>query len=445
MILSTLALLLFAGIEGAWEGKLTTPGGDLRLALVITKTPDGAYDGKMDSLDQGAFGLPLQEIKLDGKKVSFLLKMVNGSYEGTLNDSGTEISGQWKQGGIELPLVLKRVEKVEHPKRPQEPVAPYPYSATDVTVDNTGANVKLACTLTAPPSAGPHPAVVLITGSGPQDRDESLMGHKPFLILSDHLTRKGIAALRCDDRGIGKSTGDFAAATTADFSTDTVAEVEFLKTRKEIDAKRIGLIGHSEGALIAPMVANRNPSIAFIVLMAGPAVPGDQIILEQMKAIVQASGAPAAVLEPQIAMEKKVFEILRSEPNNEAAAKKLEEALPPGAAKEQAKRATSAWFRYFIDYDPAPALQKLKVPVLALFGEKDLQVLPAQNLAPMEAAFKKSGNPKTTVKVLPGLNHLFQPAKTGSPSEYGKTEETMAPLALDTISGWIRTQTGLEK
>jgi len=337
------------------------------------------------------------------------------------------------------------VEKVEHPKRPQEPVAPYPYSATDVTVDNTGANVKLACTLTAPQTAGPHPAVVLITGSGPQDRDESLMGHKPFLILSDHLTRKGIAALRCDDRGIGKSTGDFAAATTADFSTDTVAEVEFLKTRKEIDAKRIGLIGHSEGALIAPMVANRNPSIAFIVLMAGPAVPGDQIILEQMKAIVQASGAPAAVLEPQIAMEKKVFEILRSEPNNEAAAKKLEEALPPGAAKEQAKRATSAWFRYFIDYDPAPALQKLKVPVLALFGEKDLQVLPAQNLAPMEAAFKKSGNPKTTVKVLPGLNHLFQPAKTGSPSEYGKTEETMAPLALDTISGWIRTQTGLEK
>jgi alpha-L-fucosidase 2 len=431
------------GPEGVWEGTLDAMGNKLRLGVTITKAPDGTLSAKLDSPNQGAFGLPLQDVKLDGDKLTFTLKMVNGSFEGVINEPATEISGKWKQG-LELPLVLKRVAAIEKAKRPQEPQPPFPYSIEDVTVPNTAAGLTLACTITIPKRGAPHPAVVLITGSGPQDRDEALMGHRPFFVLADHLTRRGIAVLRCDDRGTAKSTGKFAAATTQDFADDAAAEAEFLSQRKDIDPRRIGLLGHSEGGLIAPIVASRSQNVSFVVLLAGTAVPGEQVLYEQGRAIGKAAGGTDELLNTQTESQRKIFTILREEPSNAAAEKRLREALPAGA-EAQIRQVTTPWFRYFLTYDPAPALEKLTVPVLALFGENDLQVIASQNRPGMEAALQKSGNPDVTVVTIPKANHLFQISKTGSPAEYAQIEQTMAPVALDTMSTWIRQRARLEK
>ncbi len=426
-------------IEGPWQGTLTVPGGSLRIVFHLSST-SGKLSAKMDSPDQGAFGIPVDEVALEGTTVRIAIARLGFTYSGTLNEAGNEISGTMKQNGAELSLNLRKLDKEpEPPKRPQEPHPPLAYREEEVTFRNAKANIELAGTLTIPKTSGPHAAAILITGSGPQDRDEALAGHKPFLVLADHLTRNGIAVLRYDDRGFAKSKGDFNTATTEDFAADAAAAFDFLKTRKEIDPKRIGLIGHSEGGVVAPMVANREPGVAFVVLMAGTAVPGDQVIFAQTRAITKAMGAPAGAVEQQIKTQQETYAAIREEKNPQAPAKRLEavESLPPVAVKQ----ALSPWFRYFISYDPATALEKLKVPVLALNGDLDLQVLPDQNLPVMEAALKKSGNRDVTIHRMPGLNHLFQTAKTGSPTEYVQIEETIAPAALEAISDWIRKHT----
>jgi pimeloyl-ACP methyl ester carboxylesterase len=305
--------------------------------------------------------------------------------------------------------------------------------------------VTLAGTLTLPAGTGPFPAAVLIAGSGPNTRDEPILGHRLFLVLADHLTRHGIAVLRYDKRGTGESTGDYGKATTLDFADDAEAALDYLAKHKAIDQRRVGLIGHSEGGLIAPMVAGRDKAAGFVVALAGPGVNGAQILREQGKRILIAAGTPPDQLETDMLRRDQAIEIVRNEKDPEIAAAKLRAALldtakadgkPEEMVQLSIKIINSDWFRFFFDYDPAPAWHALTCPVLVLIGGKDLQVPPDQNLPPIRAAL--AGNPKAEIEELPGLNHLFQTAQTGSPAEYGRIEETIAPAALDKVADWIR-------
>ena len=290
---ATVAAASGAGsVVGAWEGRLADR---IRFVVHLDRDAAGAWHATADSPDQNAMGLAVDEVTVSSESLRFSMRLLSAEYAGRINADRTEINGTWKQGATELPLVLRpqgvSKESAKAPGRPQEPKPPYPYDAIDVTYQNPNAKgVTLAGTLTLPKSAGPSPCAVLITGSGAQDRDESILGHKPFLVLADYLTRHGIAVLRTDDRGMGGSTGASETLTSEDFAGDVAAAVAFLKTRKEIAADKIGLIGHSEGGLIAPLVATRDKSIAFVVMLAGPGVPGDSILITQSFLISRAMG-----------------------------------------------------------------------------------------------------------------------------------------------------------
>jgi dipeptidyl aminopeptidase/acylaminoacyl peptidase len=421
-----------------WQGTLNAGAAKLRLLLKVTKAADGKLSAKLDSLDQGAKDLPVSSISFTGSTLKFEMAALRAAFEGTARNNGAEFAGQWRQGPGVLPLTFVRAEKAPVLNRPQEPKKPYPYDEEEITYENKAGGAKLAGTLTLPRGKGPFPVVLLITGSGPQDRDESLMGHKPFLVLADHLTRKGIAVLRVDDRGVGGSTGDMRNATTADFAGDALAGVEFLKKHPRVDPKRIGLAGHSEGGVIAPMVAAKSRDVAFIVLMAGTGVTGEQVLYTQSDLIIRAMGAPEEAVGKNRKLQETMFAIVKSETDPKVTAEKLTAAVGTGAAAQgQAQMASTPWFRYFLTFDPATALREVKCPVLAINGELDLQVSPTQNLPAIEKALKAGGNKDYTVKVLPKLNHLFQTATTGSVTEYGTIEETMSPVALEAISGWI--------
>ena len=454
-------------IEGTWLGTLMLPSAELRIVFHVTPAEDGSLTATLDSPDQGATGIPVDAVTVAGDSVLFSVKAIGGLYEGILGEGGETLEGQWKQGGATLPLALERVEAVPEVVRPQEPERPYPYDDEEVFFDNPDAEgVRLAGTLTLPRSEGPHPAVILISGSGSQDRDESLMGHRPFLVLADHLTRQGIAVLRFDDRGTAASTGDFSTATTEDFASDVEAGVAFLRTRADIDPGRTGLVGHSEGGLVAPMVAVANPeAVAFLVLMAGPGLTGEEILYLQSGLIARASGASKEVIAQRRAQQEQLFAVLKEESDRKVAEERLRalvQASIDGMTEEERAALTSSeldeaavidqqirpylspWFRYFLMYNPIPTLTEVQVPVLAINGEKDLQVPPKENLAAIEAALKRGGNEDVTTVELSGLNHLFQTAQTGSPAEYAQIEETMAPVALNTISDWILEQVGEE-
>ena len=432
-------------IDGAWMGTLDTGAVKLRIVFHITNTEDG-LTATMDSLDQGMNGLPTTSATRNGSSLKIEANQIGGSYEGTISKDHSQIDGTWSQGGGTLPLVLKPVKDAAdlNRPRPQNPVKPYPYRDEDVSYRNTEQNVTLAATFTIPQGKGPFPAVLLITGSGPQDRDESIMGHKPFLVLSDYLTRQGIAVLRADDRGVGKSTGKFSGATTADFATDAEAGVAYLKTRPEVDPHKIGLVGHSEGGIVAPMVAARDSDVAFIVMMAGSGVPGDQILPEQVLQLALAAGKSKEKAEQAASQERAILGVVEKEKDAAVLQKDLREKLasevPEAQMGAQISVLTSPWFRYFLTYDPATALRKVKCPVLAINGEKDRQVSPKQNLPAIRHALTEGGNKNFEVLELPGLNHLFQTAKTGAVSEYSEIEETMSPLAMKTIADWILKQ-----
>lgn len=446
------------GIEGIWQGSLKIADQELRLVVKLSKKPDGAYKGTLDSIDQGAKDVGLDEISFKEGQVRFELKLAKAVYEGKLNSEGKEIAGEWRQGELKLPLILKKTDKPVELVRPQMPKKPYPYLEEEVVFENKKADVKLAGTLTLPKENGPFPAVLLITGSGPQDRDETLLGHKPFLVLADHLTRKGIAVLRVDDRGVGKSTGSLSKATSEDLAGDVLAGVEFLKERKEINAKQIGLIGHSEGGLIAPMAATQSKDVAFIILLAGPGVPGDQLLATQGQAVLKAAGATEETMAQQRAIQEKFLKAVKEEKEETELEKRLRAIIAEEVAKleekdkkeaeklktqleAQIKFTLSPWLRYFLTYDPATVLAKVECPVLALNGEKDVQVDSKQNLGGIEKALKGGKAQDITVKELPNLNHLFQTCKTGGVSEYGKIEETLAPVVLETITDWILKRT----
>jgi uncharacterized protein len=447
------------GLEGHWQGSLKpTPVIELRLALEITHASGEKPEGVLVSLDQGSARIPITALTEHDGVVRLEAKSIGGVFDGKLNGDGSEIAGEWKQGGGTLPLVFKRLARAMSLNRPQEPKRPYPYAEEEVVVENQAAGVTLAGTLTLPAGAGPHPAVVLITGSGPQDRDEAVMGHRPFLVLADHLTRQGIVVLRCDDRGVGKSTGSFAKAIDADFVDDTLAAVAFLRTRKEIDPRRIGLVGHSEGGIVAPRAAAKSPEVAFIVLLAGVGVPMEEILLRQARDISLAMGIGENLIARNAATQRELFRILQSEKDpakaEDAIRKVLHESLTAMTDEQkkalgmydamldgQIKMMLSPWFRDMLGYDPQPALRAVKCPVLAINGEKDLQVAAQENLPAIREALVAGGNQRVKAVELPGLNHLFQTCETGAPTEYSRIEETFNPAALKLVSDWIRETT----
>jgi len=440
-------------ITGQWNGMLREI--NLRLVLHISKT-DAGYSSTMDSPDQGAAGIPVTSTTFEDSTLTISVTNLGLTYTAKFADA--TFDGTFTQGGMELSLKMSReaVEKTEL-NRPQHPKEPYPYHSEEVTFKNEKADITLAGTLTLPKKEGKSPAVILISGSGPQDRNEELAGHKPFLVIADHLTKNGIAVLRYDDRGFGKSTGSFETSIMPDFATDVESAIAYLKTREEIDPKEIGLVGHSEGGFIAPMVAARSKDVSFIVLLAGAGIRGDKIVLLQQELIARASGNSEEDIKTTKELNTEVFKMILASNDIETLKKDLTDYLttafnnepkqlvPEGITPEnftatQVDILATPWLVYFLGHDPAPVLEKVSCPVLALNGEKDLQVPPTENLKAIENALKKGGNEKVLIKMLPGLNHLFQESKTGLPSEYGTIEETFSPKAMSIMSDWILEQ-----
>ena len=445
-------------IEGIWEGKLKVPGAELRIVFNISKNPDGILTATLDSPDQGATGIPVEEVIFKDNTLRLEVKSVGAVFEGKVSEDFLVIEGELKQSGQTLPFIVNRVDKAIEILRPQEPKKPYPYIEEEAIYENKEAEITLAGTLTLPSGKGPFPAVLLITGSGPQDRNDTIYGHYPFMVLADYLTRQGIAVLRVDDRGVGESTGDFSRATSEDFASDVLAGIGYLKTREEINPERIGLIGHSEGGLIAPMVAVQSPDVAFIVMMAGTGLTGEEILYLQGALISRAMGVNEEDIIKNRQFNEKIFSVIKEEKDKKNAEERLRQMFmedwekvsdeekekigdPEVYINAQLQSLLSPWLKFFLTYDPKPTLSKVKCPVLAINGEKDLQVPPKENLSAIEEALVAGGNKNFTVEELPGLNHLFQTAQTGVPSEYAKIEETISPIALKIIGDWILEQT----
>jgi alpha-beta hydrolase superfamily lysophospholipase len=439
-------------VTGSWLGKISTNGIDLRLVFNIRLNDKDSLIATADSPDQGAKNIPLGQVILKNEKLTIKAPMLQGEYNGTVTGDST-IDGTWTQRGASFTVDLKKLKAPLMVNRPQDPKPPFPYTSENVTFTNEKFNIKLAGTLTIPAGPGPFKAVILITGSGAQNRDEEIMGHKPFLVIADYLSRNGIAVLRYDDRGVGKSQGSQYNATSADFATDAEAAFNFLKSNPKINPNEIGLMGHSEGGLIAPITASSNKGVAFIVSLAGPGVTGQQIILKQSQDISRLSGITEENIKETTAINKKLYSVLKKEKDNNKAETKIlalykEELEKKKTSKEDTEKAVNqlkasfgaasyTWFRYFIMTDPAIFWKKVDCPVLALNGEKDLQVSADENLPAIEKALKSGGNKNVkTIKPV-DLNHLFQHCKTGLPAEYSGIEETFSPEVLKIISDWI--------
>ena len=433
--------------EGTWQGALETTGLRLRLQLHVTHDDKKQLVAALDSLDQGANGLPASDVSQKESVLKFEIPGVGGSFEGTISSAKDSIAGTWTQSGVPQKLNFVRQDNPLDLNRPQTPVKPYPYTEEEVTFPNSKANISLAGTLTTPRSSGSHPVVLLIAGTGPHDRDETIAGQHPFLILADALTRNGFAVLRYDKRGIASSTGDYALATTEDFANDAEAAITFLKTRPDLNTKKLGIIGHSEGGLIAAMLAAHQPQqLSWIVLLATPALKGEDTLLLQSKLIAQAGGLTDEQIAASLAFDRKAYSLVREEKDPATLEKKLNDlvrstgmtnSLPQPVLQSQIRMISSPWWRYFLDYDPVPTLKKITIPVLVLDGDKDLQVPSAENLPLIQSALTAAENKDFEVAEMPNLNHLFQHSETGSPSEYGVIQETFSADALTKILTWI--------
>jgi pimeloyl-ACP methyl ester carboxylesterase len=448
--LFTVLILNAQEITGEWNGVLSVQGMKLRLVFHVAKT-DAGFTATMDSPDQGAKGIAMTSASFENNVLKLEHSAAKIVFTGTF-DGKTEVNGEFVQAGMKFPMTLSRKEVVvEKPNRPQEPQAPFPYSSEAVTFKNLKDSLTLSGTFTYPKGNGKYPVVVLVSGSGPQNRDEELMGHKPFLVLADFLTRNGIAVLRYDDRGCFASTGNFTKALTQDFATDASAAIDYLKSRKEIDTKKIGIIGHSEGAMVAPIVAATRNDLSFIVLMAGPGIQGNEILMLQSELISRANGVPESDISTAKEINSAIYStILKVQDTDSliiAIRKIMLEKMPQNADSKaggeamidgQMKQITSPWMLNFIRYNPTPTLEKVKCRVLALNGSLDLQVPADVNLQAIGKALTKGGNKNFTTKKLEGLNHLFQECKTGSPAEYAAIEQTLSPILLNEILDWIK-------
>jgi len=439
-------------LEGAWDGAIRIMGTELKIAVTF-RAPRDTPAATIDIPQQSAMGLPLTNVIRELPRVHFELPAGPGLavFEGNLQ--ADSIAGAFTQGGVAGTFYLRPRTEGEA-SQPAEGAVPYKQEE----VRFTNGPVTLAGTLTLPSSAGKHPAVVMITGSGPQNRDEEIFGFKPFKLIADTLTRRGIAVLRYDDRGVGGSSKGPEDATTEDFASDALAALQYLKTRKEISPAQIGLCGHSEGALAAPIAAVRSSDVAFLVLLAGPGVPGDTLILWQMTTLARAGGATDGEIAEAVWLQHRVFDAVRTGEGweevrssmSEQMGKSMEKMTPEqrqavgdsatviaSRVDASVQAAKSPWFKYFVAYDPAPTLEKVRCPVLAVYGELDMQVPPQFTMPPLKAALEKGGNKDITVRVIPGANHLFQQATTGHPSEYGALKKEFVPGFLDTLSTWV--------
>ncbi len=459
------ALLLFstlpaqAQIFGSWEGKPVNL--ELRIGFKFEQRPDGSVSGKMDSPDQNAFDIKMDTTIITGDSVFTEFRQAGFSFEGKLvND--TTLSGMISQG-VKLPLVLHRKSASSaKAQKPQTPVPPFPYNSEDVLFPGGADGVTIGGTITypkSPGSPGKYPALLLIGGSGPSDRDHTIFGHKPFAVIADHLSRKGFLVLRVDDRGIGRSTGSYMNSTSADFSKDANAAIEYLRTRPEVNTSRIGILGHSEGGMIAPMVAAERNDIAFIVLLAAPGIEVKELMREQASAVFAKTGADEETANAFGKLYKGVIEKILDSDDSTKAIKKGTDYAQDWAKKMSAdalaktglssaeqrksyvfeiyKALSDPWFRYFIQYDPGKTLKKLNTKVLAINGEEDVQVLSTSNLEGIKQSLSKSKSPAPFIISLPGHNHLFQKCTTCSVTEYGQLEESFSREALELITEWL--------
>ena len=431
-------------LSGDWGGAL----GPLTLTAHLQDPPGGPRSGTLDVPAQNAKGLPLQ-LSTKADSVYLTLSVANARFAGRRAPNGQALVGEWQQGGRKLPLTFNRLSAeaaaaaAAGPARSQTPRGPFPYQAQEVGFTNQSAGIKLAGTLTTPAGKGPFPAVVLLTGSGPEDRDETLFSHKPFAVLADYLTRRGVAVLRFDDRGVGQSGGTLAGTTSADYAADARAALAWLRTQPGINPRRVGLVGHSEGGTAAILAAGQPLGPAMLVLLAAPGLPGNEMLVQQVVALTRLRTTDAAALALAEQKQRQVLATVMDNPDNDQASAKLLPLLSaadqanPTAAQRTISTLTSPGYRALLADRPAQTLAKVHCPVLALNGSKDVQVVAAPNLAAIRQGLQAAGNKDVTTKELPGLNHLFQTAATGSPAEYGTNTETFAPAALQAIGDWL--------
>ena len=441
-------------IGGIWLGELEIPNSaKLRMGIVISKADNNSYKAVLNIIDQATGDIPCDEVIYKNDSLIIRIKGLGIEIAGILDAENKIIKSEFKQRGGVLPVSFTRSDKLPELLRPQEPKEPFPYVEENVTFENKKAGINFAGTLTFPNSKGKFPAVILVSGSGQQDRNENIGGHKPFWIIADYLTRKGIAVLRVDDRGIGGSTGNFNQSTTGDFAEDALAGTTFLKSRREIDPKKIGIIGHSEGGIVAPLAASISSDVAFIVSMAGVFINFEDVIIDQILNQQKLLGRNDEDLELERNWRKKIYSLAKENTDSVTAAKKLwnlysgltEDEIkrlnwPKGRHEAQIKQVLNPWWRYVLSLDNKAVLMKVKCPVLVTYGELDQQVNPDKNIPIIEEALKVGSNKNLTVKKFPGLNHLFQTAKTGSEYEYIQIEETFSPQALQFITDWILKQ-----
>ncbi len=440
-------------ITGDWFGNLNVMGTQLGITFTINQN-ESRYYGSMSVPQQQAYNIPLTKVNFQNNQLNLGFEPAGISYTGNWNEDQT-FTGTFTQNGQRFPMTLAREKTTEtKPLRPQEPKEPFPYNIEEVVFPNPNGNFNLAGTLTFPKTKS-FPVVILISGSGPQNRDSEIFGHKPFWVIADHLTRNGIAVFRIDDRGVGQSGGDPSNATSFDFAQDIEAALTFLKNKPGFKFSKLGLIGHSEGGMIAPIVAANEKSVNFVILLAGPGIPCDELLLEQTLLITKNSDLKDLEIQKTFETNKALYAIAKSNSTeNEAQLemeKWLKEAIQSNSAyatfsenekkqliEEQTNSMLSPWFRYFVRFNPEDYLKKLKCPVLALNGSKDLQVAPKSNLNGIQKSLELAGNKKVTVKEYADLNHLFQKCETGRVEEYGTIEETFSREVLDDITQWIK-------
>lgn len=423
-------------IVGTWLGTMKINDKlELRFAYVIAEDDSGKLSATMNVIEQKAYDIPMDIVEFSKGNLKIEFTSAQISYTGAYDYEGKVFIGAYQQGEARFDLNLHKVDQL--PKevvRTQLPIRPFPYQEEEVAFDNKNAHVSLAGTLTLPASNTPAPAVILIHGSGHTDRDGTNMGH--FLLLADYLTRSGYVVLRYDKRGIGASNGNYDEAITEDFAQDAIAGIEYLKTRDDVDGQKIGLIGHSEGTVIASMVAAQLDDLAFIILMGGVGITGEELRMLQIEKIAAVNGVSDSLISVELKMNKKYHDLIKS--NSDLQSKKLKfKEINPDVSEGLMGYLLMPWYNNFIQLDSKVYLEKVTCPVLAISGENDLQCPPVENFEGIEMALKKGGNSDYTIKTLPALNHLFQTCKSGSPMEYDQLEEIIAPSALELIHNWI--------
>lgn len=442
-------------VPGTWLGTLDLRSASLRLVFNISYTEEGSFEATLDSPDQGARGIPMGQVRLTGDSLMIAAPVIQGSYAGKFTSS-TSIEGEWKQPGGTFVLNLEKQAGAFVLNRPQEPRPPFPYIEEEVKFKQSPQGFTLAGTLTMPEGQGPFPGVILVTGSGSQNRNEEIFGHKPFWVIADHLSRRGIAVLRYDDRGVAASGGMARGSTTADLALDARSAMDYMLSRKEIDTSGIGIIGHSEGGLIAFMLASEYDDISYAVSLAGPGVDGKTILLEQSEYISRLSGVSESIVADNRIVMDKVYDLMITNDTHTSWGKEVIEFTSFYYSSKEGNQYTDldieqakqnlmasipepsyAWMRYFVMSDPASNFASIHCPVLALNGGKDCQVLAEKNINAIKKGFQASGNSRLTALILPGLNHLFQNCDTGLPTEYNMIEETFDPDALALMTKWI--------